>query len=189
MSESSKRKKARDMLSNAGYKSGGHMKGDAKIKSAVHQHEGHDHPGEKKTPIKLKAGGTAHGHKPKHRADRKGRGHTTVNVVVAGQHPKPVPVPIPKPVPVPVDPAMAAGAGAPPPGMPMPPPDGGPQPPMGLKTGGRAKVDSQRDPIKGIPDGQFKKGGRTRKMPVPMDAGAGGAKGRLEKAKDYGART
>lgn len=65
-------------------------------------------------------------------------------------------------------------------------------PPMGLKTGGRAKakdkIDSQRDPIKGISDGQFAKGGRTRsRAEVPMDSGSGGGKGRLEKIKAYGA--
>lgn len=202
MTEHSKRKKARSMLSKAGYaKVGGHMKGDdEKIATGVHEHESAMHPGKKKTPIRLRDGGVAEGSEPKPRADRmsrgghakhKGKGHTTVNVMVGSGHPQPVPVPVPKPVPVPVN----AGAGGPPGAGPMPMPPGGVPdpnaPPMGLKTGGRAKkdkIDSQRSPIKGISDGQFKKGGRTRsKYTAPMEDGAGGGLGRLEKAKAYGA--
>jgi hypothetical protein len=201
MSEMSRRKKARDILSKGGYKAGGHVKG--------HSDEAEDRmmvkKMVKKPALKLKDGGVAEGDAPKPRADRLARGgkargkhgkpHTQVNVIVAGQHPKPVPVPVPVG-------ANAAPGGAP---MPMPPPGAGPGgppmppdggPPMGLKRGGRAKgskpektepFGSQREPIKGLPDGMFKKGGRTaKKFPVPMSAGSGGGKGRLEKIKDYG---
>lgn len=203
MAEHTRRKNARAKLNKMGYAVGGHVKGDKKVATkAVREHEDGLHDG-KHAKLKLKTGGVAEGNEPKHRADRMSRGgkskghkggHTTVNVVVAGQHPKPVPVPVPKPVPVPV--AAGPGAGGPPPEpMPMPPGQDPNAPPMGLKRGGRAKradsgsadlkMESQRDKIKGLPDGQFKKGGRTR-MPVPMDSGAGGGKGRLEKIKDYG---
>lgn len=200
MAEHTRRKAARAKLSKMGYAQvGGHMKDhpdEAEDKKLIKKEVA-------KARIKLKSGGAAEGNEPKPRADRMSRGgkskghkggHTTVNVVVAGQHPKPVPVPVPKPVPVPV--AAGPGAGGPPPEpMPMPPGQDPNAPPMGLKRGGRAKradsgsadlkMESQRDKIKGLPDGQFKKGGRTR-MPVPMDSGAGGGKGRLEKIKDYG---
>lgn len=197
MSEHSKRKSARTKLSKMGYACmGGHFAKGGHVKSEaaedVHKHESHLHPGKPKT--KLKAGGMAEGESSKPRADRLRRGgkthgkksHTTVNVVVGGQHPQPVPVPVPKPVPVPVN-AGAMGAGGPPPGVgPIPPPPGPGAPPMGLKSGGRAKmkIDSQREDMSNIPPYRLKKGG---KVPVPMSAGAGGGAGRLEKAKDYGA--
>lgn len=201
MSENAKRKSARTKLSAMGYGNcgghfaeGGHVKGD-KAAADVHKHESHLHPGKPKT--KLSDGGCAEGGGVKPRADRLARGgkphkgkkgHTTVNVVVGSQHPQPVPVPVPKPVPVPVDPSMAGGPppgiGAPPggpAGLPLPPPGG----PQGLKRGGKVKMDSQRDSIKGIPDGQFKRGGRTKAYPIKD--GAGGGLGRIQKAKEYGA--
>lgn len=65
-----------------------------------------------------------------------------------------------------------------------------------LKQGGRAKRADGGDGgvathgnIRGLPDGQFKKGGKTgKKFPVPMTDGAGGGKGRLQKVRDYGAK-
>lgn len=194
MKESGNRKKARALLARTGYKSGGHVKGhsdEAADKKLIAREV-------KKSALKLKDGGCADGGVTKSRADRLKRGgkvkggKTVVNVnIIGGQKdaaPKPVPIPVPMP-----------GAGAPPmpppggPGGPMPPDMAGPGgPPMGLKRGGRAKASmapkagSQRDKIAGMPMGQFKKGGRTR-MLVPMDAGGGGAKGRLEKIKNYGA--
>lgn len=202
MSEHSKRKKARSMLTKAGYKSGGHMHADeAEDKALVKRMV-------KKPALKLKDGGCAEGGSVKPRADRLarggkahgkgGKGHTTVNVVVGHPQPKPVPVPVPVPGGAggPPPGAMAGPGGPPPPDM--PPPGGGG--PMGLKRGGRAKRamgggmppptmmgNSQRDAIGGMPMGQFKKGGRAKeKFPVPMEFGGGGGKGRLEKIKDYG---
>lgn len=200
--EHDRRKKARTMLSKGGYAAGGHMKhpDEAEDKKLIKKEMG-------KARIRLRDGGMAEGNEPKPRADRMSRGgkskhkgaHTTVNVVVAGQHPKPVPVPVPKPVPVPVDSGALAGAGGPPPGMGAGPDPNAPPPPIGLKSGGRTKraaggkadlkMESQRENIKGMPDGQFADGGRTaKKFPVPTEFGGGGGLGRLQKAKDYGAK-
>jgi hypothetical protein len=44
------------------------------IKSAVGQHETHDHAGKPKTKLKLKSGGHVMGEKPAHRADKRARG-------------------------------------------------------------------------------------------------------------------
>lgn len=200
------RKKARTMLGKAGYSKmgghfakGGHVKGGAA--EDVHKHETHLHKGQPKT--KLKEGGCADGGVAKPRADRLARGgktkhgksHTTVNVVVGRSHPQPVPVPKPIPVPVPAGAGPGGpgpmppppGAGAPPPGM---PPDGGG--PMPFKKGGRVHranggnaEASQRDKIKGMPAGQFKRGGRTKGYPI--EDGAGGGLARIQKAKAYGA--
>lgn len=198
MSERSKRKVARTLLAKSGYRGmgghfakGGHVKGhsdEAADKKLIAREV-------KKSALKLKDGGCADGGVTKPRADRLKRGgkvkggKTVVNVnIIGGQKdvaPKPMPIPVPMP-----------GAGGPPmpppggPGGPMPPDMAGPGgPPMGLKRGGvakAAKAGTQRDKIKGLPMGQFKKGGRTR-MPVPMKDGAGGGLGRLAKAKEYGA--
>lgn len=198
MAEHKHRKSAREKLTRMGYAMGGHVKGDKEeVVKGVHAHEENLHKGKKKTPAKkLKAGGSAEGKEPKHRADRlkrggkaKGKGgksHVTVNVVNAhGSQPKPVPVPVPVGGPPP-------GAGPmPPPGMGggmPPPPDQGPGP--GLKRGGRAKcakggqTSTGRDslPTNRVPMGHFKKGGRAK---VEYKAGAGSGLGRLEKAKNY----
>ena len=206
MAEHVKRKHARAKLVKMGYSVGGHLAHKADeaedkemVEEGVHEHESHMHKGKKKTKLKLKRGGHVEGEKPKHRADRLarggkakgahgGKGHVTVNVVNAhpgAGAPRPVPVPVP----------MGAGPGGPPPGMgpggpPMPPPGlgAGPGgPPPGMNRGGRAKGkkmgDSQRDKKGGMPDGHFRKGGKTKaKFPVPMGAGGGGGLGRLEKA-------
>lgn len=191
MSERHPRKNARAMLSKSGYRAGGHVKkhpDEAEDKKLIKKEV-------KKTALKLRDGGCADGGATKPRADRLARGgkahgkhgksHTTVNVVVGAGHNRPVPVPVPKPVPVPVDPNAMAGAGGPPPGAgPMPPPGG--MPPQGFKKGGKVKVDSQRDTVKGIPVGQFAKGGRTKDS-YPIKDGAGGGLGRIAKAKAYGA--
>jgi hypothetical protein len=235
MAEHKHTKRARSVLTKAGYKMGGHLssKDDEAsdrrmIGRAISEHESHDHPGKPKTKLKLSCGGYAEGgeakmrgdHKPRGGKHSKGKGHkTVVNVVVGhgGGDKQPVPVPVPV-----GPPPGAGGPPMPPPGMgagPMPPPDAGGPPMMGQKHGGRSfkkggrtkradggamdKVmhglasplkrggkpkradggDSMRDPIKGMPAGQFKKGGK-----VPMEFGAGGGKGRIEKIKDYGAK-
>lgn len=187
-------KKARGHLSRMGYRAGGHVKGEKdEVVKGVHAHETRLHKGEKKTPAKkLKDGGVAMGTEPKVRADRLRRGgkakvgkggksHVTVNVVNAHPaQPKPVPVPVPVPAGGPGGPPPP-GAMAGPPGGPMPPDQG---PPPGMNRGGKvksAKMGSQRNEKPGMPDGHFRKGGRTK--PVHMTAGAGSGEGRLEKTK------
>lgn len=209
MAEHERRAKGRAMLNRTGYGSaGGHLSKHAdkyaskhEIVDAVHQHEGADHPGTKKTRIKLRDGGLAHGGTARHRGDRKSRGgkkhsHTTVNIVVGG-HDKPPMPPImlppggpggppgaPPMMPPPPDPSM--GAAPPPPGMPpMPGQARGGR--TGYKKGGTVKIDSERDKIKGMPAGQFKRGGSVKTKPV-IDDGAGGGAGRIEKVAAYGAK-
>ena len=174
MSERHKRKNAREMLTKAGYKIGGHFaKTKGMIGEAVREHEDADHEGKPHTKLKLKDGGAvtsaafgARIHKPRGMGKGK-KPHTTVNVVVAGQGggaPKPVPVPVPIGGPPPIGP----GAGMPPGGLPGQMP-GGPMP--GAKRGGRfakggsVKEDSQRDPIRNVNgrlEGKLKKGGRAK---------------------------
>lgn len=182
MSEHTRRKKARDVLRRAGYKSGGHLKGDeredkAMIEKAIAQHESHDHKGEAKTRLHFRDGGLVDGFAAGGRPDKKSakhKGKTTVNVMVApqGAAPHPVPVPVPKPVPVPAGAAPGGPAGGPP--MPMPPPAAGLRPGMGpMKDGGRARRAL---------------GGATKAKPYAkgngeFEGGAGGALGRLEKAE------
>ena len=173
MAEHEKRKAARALMSRTGYSVGGHLSTHHKkyatkhdIVEAVAEHEGHLHKHDPKTRIKLASGGIAEGMKSKMRGDKKGRGHTTVNVVMANHpHPRPQPVPVPVPAGGPGGAPMGPMAGGPP----MPPPGmagaGGPPP---MAHGGRA----------------YKKGGR-----VEMEAGSGGGLGRLEKADEYGAKT
>lgn len=182
MAEHERRKAARKRLSNSGYSIGGHLTkrpdeiaDKHEISEGIHEHESGMHPGKKKTRLHLKNGGNCEGMAAGGRSDRKPRGGskgkkggTTVNVVVAHPHPKPVPVPVPvgggpAGPPPPMPPGAMAG------GPPVPPPDGGGAP-MGAKKGGRTG---------------YKNGGKTKAYPI--DDGAGGGLGRLEKAKAYGA--
>lgn len=85
------------------------------------------------------------------------KGGTTVNVIVASPPQKPEAPPMPPP-----------GA------MPMPPPPAGPPPGAGGPP-----------PLPGVPMGR-RHGGRVPTKAPKMDFGAGGGKGRLEKARKYG---
>lgn len=123
-------KKAREMLSKAGYKAGGHfgakeMKGIAD--EAVHEHEAHDHPGKPRT--KLKDGGAVEGFASGGRAHKSSRGKasTKINILVAPGHGS-----APQPG-MPMPPAAAPPHPMPPQGAPMPPPGAPPMgaPPMG----------------------------------------------------------
>ena len=92
-----KTKSAEERLHGSGYRRGGEVSDLAQdrkmVKKAVHEHEEHDHPGEKETKLKIKRGGRVAGAAPKHRADRRARGggmehkgkksgHTKINIVV-----------------------------------------------------------------------------------------------------------
>lgn len=88
---------------------------------------------------------------------KKSSAKTEVNIVIAGGGKGAAPQPMPAPM-------IPPGAGmAPPPPRPMPPP--GAMPPPGMK-----------------PPGAMKRGGGVKEPKYPINAGAGGAKGRLEKA-------
>lgn len=148
-----------------------HSKGGAAAKD-VHKHEDHLHPGKPKT--KLKDGGVAHGKSVKKRLDRpkryaegggvdgspkkKGNAKTQVNIVIAGKDGSPQATP---PMMPPGGPAAMPAQGAP--AIPPRPPMGAGAAPMGM-------------PMR-------KKGGAVNKEPAyPIDSGAGGGEGRLEKA-------
>jgi hypothetical protein len=157
--ENEGRKRARRLITGAGYKVGGHLAEHSEsdyesdkrmVESAVRQHENHEHGG-RHTKLKLAAGGSADGPMASNRADRSprgkaGKGKTThIAIVVnpgaagpgAGAAPpaRPVPVPVPVHAPPPPMAGPPPGAGMPPPGAmppprpPMPPPGAGMSPP------------------------------------------------------------
>lgn len=148
----------------------------AAIAAAVHAHERNDHPGSPLT--KLKRGGGVDGCMAPARLDRarggrtkKAAHHTTVNVITA---------------------PPGGGAGGPPPGPPMGPPPmmPPPHPPMGGPPPGGPPPGPPPGPPMGPPAGAGAPMGMPRKTGgrVPMDDGAGGGLGRLEKIKAYGGK-
>lgn len=176
--EQHRRKKARELLGRSGYKAGGHFPrhddaaADAKmIGEAIREHEAHDHPGEPHTKLHFRDGGAVDGLAAGGRADRpkrgghKGKGKTSVNVIVApqGGAPRPVPVPVP-----------AAGA-APPRPMPSPAPT-----PVPAGAGPALAVPgAPRPPAPGM--GPMRRGGK-------VEAGAGSGVGRLQHADEEAER-
>lgn len=77
----SREDQAREIVRRAGYAHGGAIseaederKDKKMVRSAVHQHEAHDHKGEKPTKLALKAGGSVHGKEASGRPDRRARG-------------------------------------------------------------------------------------------------------------------
>ncbi len=109
---------------------------------------------------KFASGGGIDGDMPK----KKGSAKTEVNIVIAGKGDQGAP-----PAPM-MPPPMAA----PPPRPPMPPQGMPPRPPMGggMPPGGMPPR----------PPGAMKRGGGVKEPKYPIDSGAGGAKGRLEKS-------
>lgn len=150
----------------------------ALIKKALREHENQEHGG-KHAKIKLKHGGMVHGKHPAHRMDKRarggkvGHGKPAVNVIVQTSNPAEKQMAMQQGM------KLGAAMGGPKPPMPMagpPPGAGGPpmgSPPPGMPPGGMPPR----------PPG-LKRGGK-----VPeLTGGAGGAKGRLQKAKDYGGK-
>ena len=78
MHTESREAQARAIVDRAGYARGGEV-GDEKqdrrmVRSAVHQHESHDHPGKPETKLKLRGGGKVSGQPSAQRPDRRARG-------------------------------------------------------------------------------------------------------------------
>lgn len=165
--------KARHALKRAGYKIMGKSARSAPEDIAPRSGDAADNisllAGTRDAPdLKLKTGGAVSGKASAPRLDKRARGGrlkpgTKINIIVApgGGDAKP-PMPMP-PMPMPPPPMPMAG---PPPGAPPGVPAGRPA----MKKGGRV---SQK----------LLTGGTVR-----MDAGGGGAKGRMEKIKAYGKR-
>ena len=168
MQTESRQAQAEATVKRAGYATGGGVseKADEKkdrqmIRTAVHKHERHDHPGKPET--KLRAGGQVMGAESGHRPDRKPRGKIgSVNIRIGGGREAAAaeqmgeqkgmqagaalgaraaaakmgggpPVP-PRPMP------NAMPPGAVPPGVPMAPPGAaGMRAPMPVKRGGEVK--------------------------------------------------
>lgn len=190
--------KAHAMLMRAGYHSDA-AADKSMIRKAIGEHDKQLHGGEH-TKLHLARGGAA-----KHK-----KGSTHINVIVApqggGMGARPVPVPVPAAGGAPMGgPGMARPPMAPPMNVPpgaMPPGVSG-RPP-GMARGGqvmsaghnitprRANTPTaNKDAF--LEHTEAKRGGAIKRMKggkisPPMNAGAGGAKGRLEKIKAYGSR-
>lgn len=146
----------------------------AGVKRAVHKHESHLHKGKPET--KLATGGAAcvEGNRARGgRMDRKGKGGSKVNIVIAPQGGGAGGPPM-----MPPHPPMAAPPGAMPPGGAMPPPGAMPpqRPPMAPPGG--------MTPPAAVP---HKRGGTVKKRAkggdVTMTASAKGGEGRIEKGR------
>lgn len=116
---------------------------DEAVRKGISEHEAHDHPGEKRTRVRLRDGGMADGMMPQDRADKaprgkgKGGAKNHIAIVIApqggGQQPPPQRVPVPAAAPPPARPPMPPPGAMPPGGMPpggMPPGAMPPRPPM-----------------------------------------------------------
>lgn len=197
-------RRANELVRKTGYRHlahGGRVDEDeaedkAMITKAVHEHEDHEHGGER-TKLKLKHGGEAEGHKARHHLAKRARGgkaghgkNTKVQVIVAPQgggggdaqaaHQQGM-----QQGAVMGARAMAAkmGAGA---GGPGAGPVGGSGPPAppaaGMAPSGPPMAPRPAAPPGGAPAGMIRaKGGR-----VEMEAGSGGGEGRIEKMHEYG---
>lgn len=155
---------AKKILKKGGYAAGGATKGDD------------GEPDGDPVPKGKKAGGPVSGAMPKKRLDKprryasgggvegekkkKGSAKTEVNIVIAGGDKGGAP----------------AAPMMPPPGAMPPPPPPAARPPMPMPPGGPAPGAPMRPP------GAMKRGGAIKADKYPIDAGAGGGKGRLEKA-------
>lgn len=196
--------KAKSLIARTGNHLGGDadMREDEKlIAEGIRQHENAEHGG-KHTKLHFKSGGAVDGEGAKSHLAKRARGgsakgkSTHVNVIVAPQgHPgagmmpagqpmmpphPPIggpPMPPPganaQPMMPPRPPMAPPGAGAPSPGM---------RPPGMMKRGGGVKETSE----KGVPSDSLLQAASGGKVPVEMDAGAGGAEGRIEKMHEYG---
>lgn len=170
---------------------GGHVDAGADekmIKSAVRQHEDHEHGGEH-TKLKFRDGGHVEG-QPKARLDRPGRAKggkasskhkgAHVNVIVAPQvHPG---MGAPPPM-MPPHPPMMPPPGLPPGGPPMMPPPGMGAP-GGIAGGPPIRAAAPMIPPMGGGLPMHKKGGKVDGYPIKH--GSRGGDGRLEKIASYG---
>ena len=176
---------AEQLRHHAGHAAGGKI-GKEEIRSAIAQHESHDHKGAKKTHLTLHAGGHVEGAKAGKRLDRASGGRTNksskhapsvhVNVISA---PSRTPVAPAAMMPPPaMHPPMPGGAPPPIPGGGMPP---GAMPPAG---GMPPRPPMAGPPVSaGVPGMMRAKGGRVK---YPLEDGGRSGPGRLQKAEAYG---
>lgn len=164
--DSHRQERAKKLMAGCYKRGGGVHEDEAQDKKLIKKMIGKHDRGEK-----LKAGG----HAPKKRLDKPKRyasgggvedapkksskGGTTVNIMVEGKDTPPMMPPIP-PQGAPIPPAgVTAGA----------------RPPMGGPPAGMVPPGAR-------PPGMMKRGGAVKDKKYPIDAGAGGGEGRLQKA-------